>query len=110
MLAPKFNFEYFKQGGGLLLCPCGGEYMHQERVNVFNPRIEDDAGCHVMVDGPLVQVDRSMEGNPSDERRGLTIEFWCEDCHEISVLSFTMSQGHTYVAIEPHPEVSWRLP
>jgi len=65
---PKFNIQY-TDSGGVLLCPsCNTDYLHQGRVNFFYPAQE----CHVMVDAPLVQVDQSMEGNPSIERQGLT--------------------------------------
>jgi len=103
---PKFNIQY-TDSGGVLLCPsCNTDYLHQGRVNFFYPAQE----CHVMVDAPLVQVDQSMEGNPSIERQGLTVEFWCENCHGISVLAFDQHKGHTIVGFKQHAEVSWRLP
>ena len=75
-------------GGGMLVCPrCGGDYLHQSDVMVFNCG-EDAEKAHltgVIKDGTgaivtVANVDNNSSLNPSPRRHGLLIDFWCESC------------------------------
>lgn len=74
-----------KQGNirSKLKCPsCGDTYLHQYEVEVFVREAENaEQGLHTTVnydDG--VCVDESTDNNPSGQRDGIMIRFWCELC------------------------------
>ena len=104
--------------GDELLCPvCGGNYLHQRAVHVFERDQEDSRdGNHVIVDGATVWADRCMYGNPSGRRQGLFIEFKCELCEAARgesaweegtpipfVLAVSQHKGQTVVQWVPKP-------
>ena len=96
-MIPKFE-DYYDEFGASLLCPvCGGNYLHHERVEVFE-RVEDAAeGVHVAVESLGVTVDTSLDGNPSARRDGIKIYYWCELCPARSVLCIAQHKGNTFV-------------
>jgi hypothetical protein len=69
-----------------LECPgCGGTYLHQCGVNVFNRSGEDSTeGIRATVDSDVtISSDVSKAaGNPSNRRGGLVIKFDCERCSD----------------------------
>ena len=67
-----------------LRCPrCGGEYLHQSVVKMYN-RNEDDARVwRTVVTEDAVESKMAVSltaENPSPRRQGLTIGFTCEGC------------------------------
>lgn len=99
VLVPNFEIEPY------LCCPrCGGHYLHQTAVNVFER--EDDAA---IVDTTRVtrsgvereHIDFSASDIPSARRHGAAIQFWCESCSErdddIIELTFAQHKGHTLI-------------
>lgn len=80
-----------------LLCPeCKGNYLHQDKVVVFNPEQEDaKEGVKVVVDGLKVAVEPELDGNPSRRRQGMLISFWCEGCDANPVMTIAQHKGNT---------------
>lgn len=80
-----------------LTCPkCNSINLHQGRVNVFNRYKEDDPyGLHIEVCSTGFEAVSDMIGNPSDRRNGLTINFWCENCDDVSNLQIYQHKGET---------------
>ena len=99
-MIPKFN-EYQEGYGAKILCPsCSNNYLHHNRVEVFE-RGEDAAhGVHVAVADGKATFDTSLEGNPSTRRHGIKIRFSCEGCKANPVLSLSQHKGNTYVNFE----------
>jgi hypothetical protein len=81
-----------------LLCPaCGFNYLHHDKVEVFERYGEDNPlGIHATIKDVSLEVDSSMFRNPSSRRDGIRIEFCCEGCDEISVLQIVQHKGITY--------------
>lgn len=97
---PRFGTNY-GQGEYALLCPsCGGECLHHDRIDVYEPLKEDaDAGQHVTVEQHDTHVSADLTGNPSRRRNGVTIRFWCETCQARPVLRLAQHKGTTYVSM-----------
>lgn len=93
---------------GQLVCPlCGGTYLHQGRVEVFE-RPEEDAqtGTHIAVTGHTTTVTHNapMTANPSSRRHGMLIAFDCENCTTGTspfVLAIVQHKGNTYTFWQP---------
>jgi len=86
-----------------LRCPeCGEQYLHQCDVGIYHHRIIGYAlEQQVLVyTGGTVQEGIIPEGtamNPSGERQGIRISFWCEhDCRVPDLLVY-QDQGGTYI-------------
>ena len=84
-----------------LVCPfCGYVNLHQRIVEVFDRKEDREEGLHVKTDGQKVSVDRSLVGNPSSRRQGLTIAFECEHCRHDDkhpTLTIVQHKGTTYI-------------
>ncbi len=76
---------------------CGGDYTHFEQVEIFDRAEDAEEGLHVKVASGLVSTDRSMKDNPSGRRDGVRIEFYCENCCAISVLTLAQHKGQTII-------------
>ena len=93
------NFVSYNEGyGAELLCPkCGSNYLHHEKVEVFECGEDASHGVHVtVIDGKAV-TDSSLTGNPSRRRHGLNVHFWCESCTAKSIFSISQHKGVTLV-------------
>ena len=100
-MVPKFG-EHEQGFGAELKCPaCGSNYLHHERVEVFECGEDASSGVHVAVEGGKATFDTSLAGNPSARRHGLKISFWCEGCDAKPVLALSQHKGNTYVDFEP---------
>lgn len=86
-----------------LRCPeCSDQYLHQDSVAVYHHRIMG----HALEQQVLVHRDGTVQDgvipegtamNPSEERDGIRISFWCEhDCHVPDLLVY-QDQGGTYI-------------
>ena len=96
-MIPKFG-EYHEGFGAELQCPsCGFNYLHHDRVEVFECGEDATHGVHVTVSDGKATFDTSLEGNPSRRRHGLKVHFWCEGCKAKPVLSIIQHKGNTYV-------------
>ena len=102
-------------GDCLDVCPhCGGNYLHQSHVSIFNPdgytlewdektkTYENKARTrvtHVMEDNTITtaRVPPEHTNNPSRDRNGMLIEFWCEGCEEKPTLAIFQHKGMTYL-------------
>ena len=84
----------------ILLCSCGAEYLHQEAVEVFS-RKEDDQATAVVIDQYTGSVDSVTSTNPSDRRHGIRIRFSCEEggCEDASLVIF-QHKGQTFMSWE----------
>ena len=82
-----------------LLCPkCGGAFLHQYEIEVWIRQKEDaDEGTHVLVSKSVVSENKSMEGNPSPRRDGLSISFACENCDGVHKLIVIQHKGSTFL-------------
>lgn len=99
-MIPKFD-QYETGFGAELLCPsCGFNYLHHDRVEIFECGEDATHGVHVVVADGKATFDTSLEGNPSARRHGLKIHFWCEGCKAKPVLSIGQHKGNTYVDFE----------
>lgn len=89
------------EGEETLHCPaCGGAFLSQRRIEVFE-RVEDEQlGTHVSIDGQDVHINRSLEGNPSIRRHGLIIHFNCEECPADIRMKVYQHKGNTFVGME----------
>jgi ribosomal protein S27AE len=83
-------------------CPkCRHGFMHHHTVNLYNRAEEDDpTGVHVRARAKGLEINRSMVGNPSYRRDGLTIALECEQCGNTSVLNIYQHKGVTYIGWE----------
>lgn len=99
MLTMQPKFDNYESGyGSELLCPrCGTNYMHHEKVDIFERSEDAKTGLRVSVSNSKASIDTSLEGNPSARRDGLIVTLWCENCHCISELSIAQHKGQTYV-------------
>ena len=93
------TFEQYVDGSGALLeCPaCGGNYLHHERVEVFEREEDQTKGTHVSITNSSVVEDNDLQGNPSSRRHGLSIHFTCEHCPAKPVLTIAQHKGNTWV-------------
>jgi len=99
-MIPKFG-EYHESYGAELACPsCGFNYLHHDKVEVFECEEDAAQGIHVTIADAKATFDTSLEGNPSARRHGLKIYFWCEGCKAKPVLSIIQHKGNTYVDFE----------
>jgi hypothetical protein len=99
-MIPKFD-GYQKCFGTELLCPsCGFNYLHHNRVEVFECGEDAKQGVHVTVEDGKATMVTSLEGNPSARRHGLKIHSWCEGCKAKPVLALHQHKGNTYVEFE----------
>jgi hypothetical protein len=108
-------------GGDLLLCPrCGGSYLHQGEVQVFNRQAEDQPGMRFVVNGQTV-ASAPVSTGFLGRRHDLRIAFWCEYCSGDSHrlwLHIKQHKGGTYIdwhwAAAPPSERCddrpWRVP
>ena len=112
MSTPKFD-EALVGDIAVLLCPrCGGNNLHQERVDIWEREKEDDpVGLHVQTDGVAhMQVDGFLGDSPSGRRNGLRITFSCEQCQfdvpgERDLLLFIWQhKGTTFVDFKPEED------
>jgi len=81
--------------GDHLLCPrCRGENLHHGDVRVYR-RKEDDTLIITVAD-PMPHCEvrpDEKSSNPSARRDGIAIQFWCEDCDQISELTIAQHKG-----------------
>lgn len=91
---------------GTLLCPNGGENLHQESIEYFDRREDADTGLHVFAErGKQLLVNEDMRGNPSSRRQGIKIRFSCEHCRDTThVLNIVQHKGVTYVSWDVESE------
>lgn len=103
--APKKNlsiptFDGQESDGGRLECPaCGNDYMHHDRVEIFECGEDAAYGLRVVVAEGAVTTDTSLQGNPSSRRHGLRVHFWCEHCKVKSFMEIAQHKGNTYVGM-----------
>jgi hypothetical protein len=103
--APKKNLSIPTFGdreydGGRLKCTvCGNDYLHHNRVEVFECGEDAAHGLHVVVDGGAVTTDTKLNGNPSSRRHGLRVHFLCEGCNVRSFMEISQHKGNTYVGM-----------
>ena len=96
-MEPKFNAP---QGGydAELLCPsCGGNFLHHERVEVFERAEDQKEGLHISISEGAIAIDTNIKGNPSIRRQGLSIYFRCEECSATSIFKVQQHKGSTFV-------------
>ena len=88
--------------GECLLCPyCGGNYLHHEKVEVFDCEEGEIKGLHVLVDrNKKLTVDTDLSENPSRYRHGLLIHFSCETCDYKPVLELSQHKGVTLMEFQ----------
>ncbi len=99
-MTPEFS-EYQEGSGAELHCPsCGCNYLHHDRVEIFECGEDAAHEVHVAVADGKATIDTSLNGNPSPRRHGLKINFWCENCDAEPVLSISQHKGNTYVEFE----------
>ena len=97
----ELKLDNYQEGWGAeLLCPnCGFNYLHHDRIEIFE-RVEDAThGVHVSVADGKAILDTSLAGNPSSRRHGVAIYFWCECCKATPVLTIAQHKGNTVVDI-----------
>jgi hypothetical protein len=87
--------------GDHLTCPhCRGEYLHHGRVIIYDRA--EDASRVTKIDvwdhsAWITKVDNKDSGNPSLRRRGLTMQFYCEECDTTSELTIAQHKGASLV-------------
>ena len=81
-----------------LICPsCADEYTHQEAVRIY-ARHEEERRDGERIDFYTGESEKiSGDGNPSDWRQGLIIEFECENCDLDSALAIYQHKGNTFI-------------
>ncbi len=99
---PKFHSQ--GHDGGELVCPsCGNNYLHHERIEVFDRKEGEATGLHVTIDDGKAVVDNNLDGNPSDRRHGLRIHFSCEGCTAKPFMEIIQHKGNTFVGMGAVP-------
>jgi len=95
----KPEFGIYEQGfGAELKCPaCGFNYLHHEKIEIFERTEDSETGLHVTVNEGEVKTDTNLSSNPSPRRHGLLVHFSCEGCSAISTLSLIQHKGNTYM-------------
>ena len=95
----QINIAKYSEGfGSELLCPnCSSNYIHHDKVDVFECGQDAKYGLHCTVTSGKVKMDKILEGNPSPRRNGLKIFLWCEKCDVKSVFSVSQHKGHTLI-------------
>ena len=85
-----------------LECPfCGGDFLHQIKVDVFERWEDQTTVFHVhtnmeqTVKSQIVNNERS--NNPSLRRHAVSITFECEECSKKPILCLIQHKGCTYV-------------
>jgi len=92
--------------GDILQCPqCKENYLHQRKVEVFERKEDEERGICVVVTRNNVEMDTSMEGNPSSRRQGICIHFECEICNAHPVMFIAQHKGFTLMNIFPRSAV-----
>lgn len=87
-----------------LLCPnCNGNFLHHDRVEVFERGEDQEVGVHVVVEDGKAVIDQNLIDNPSGRRHGLSIQFRCEGCSAKLVLTVAQHKGNTFVDFSPVP-------
>lgn len=84
----------------MLKCKCGSINLHQRTIGIYNCHEDQSTGTHVEVDWDKVTVDKSMVGNPSPRRHGISISFECEQCGDEPILNIYQHKGTTYMEWE----------
>ena len=65
-----------------LACPkCGCDHLHPTKVSVWM-RPEDDMSPGIAVIAGGYSKPAPADGNPSERREGIVVEFWGESCGE----------------------------
>ena len=93
----ELQFEpYNANYGSELRCPsCGSNYLHHEKVEIFDRGEDEEKGLHVSVENRVVKTDIDISGNPSSRRHGVKVYFSCENCEAQPVLSISQHKGNT---------------
>jgi hypothetical protein len=79
-------------------------HLHHRTVTVFD-RIEEDHDVIVTrISRGKVVRELNGSGNPSRRRGGIAIEFWCELCHGVSVLTLAQHKGSTHLEWQFNPD------
>lgn len=84
----------------VLTCPhCGGEQMHQLRVEVFFRDEDADHGLYAGIggDSKMVITGTQMTGNPSPRRDGIRVYYSCEHCPKTSALILSQHKGDSEI-------------
>lgn len=103
-MEPTFNPAGFDHETELLCPSCGSNYLHHERVEIFERNEDEKKGIHIVVNDGEATIDTSLNGNPSKRRHGLTIYFSCENCNASPALSLAQHKGSTYINFKPNKE------
>ena len=86
--------------GHRLICPvCNGENLHQRAVGVYHHTSNDNRGVLVDPNGECT-VHTNIHANilnPSNEREGMRINFWCEIECKVPDLLLYQHKGTTYL-------------
>ncbi len=85
-----------------LCCPhCGGNYLHQSTVLVYNRREDEDKVTRTIINQGAISsttIDNDTSGNPSRRRHALTVFFECEFCQHADLqLHILQHKGNTFV-------------
>ncbi|RUR51430.1 hypothetical protein [Vreelandella populi] len=98
-MIPAFDQMSYNDGyGAELQCPnCNGNYLHHEKIEVFEREEDAKSGLQVTVAGKEVTTSTSLSGNPSLRRHGIAISFSCEFCDAVPVLTIAQHKGNTLV-------------
>jgi hypothetical protein len=83
---------------------CGGQYLHQFKVEVFFRNEDAEEGIHVQIDASQLLADAKMAGCPSLRRDGVRILLYCEECIQVTALTISQHKGITLVDIKPSGE------
>lgn len=97
----QIKLDNYEDGWGAeLLCPnCNSNYLHHDRVEIFDRSEDATSGLHVTIAEGKATIDSSLSGNPSTRRHGLTVHFWCEECKATPLLTIAQHKGNTIVDV-----------
>jgi len=86
--------------GHRLICPvCNGENLHQQAVGVYHHTLDDNRGVLITPDGECIAHTNVHANilNPSGDREGMRVNFWCESDCKVPDLLLYQHEGTTFI-------------
>jgi hypothetical protein len=84
----------------LIICEhCGSEYTHQTKTTIYEREEDAEFGKKYTINNMGFRCfnKSKLKHNPSLRRQGITIDLFCECCHNITKLNIVQHKGQTLI-------------